>query len=821
MPPALTGTYRLQLRAEFGFADAAAVVPYLSDLGVSHLYLSPILQAAPDSTHGYDVVDHTVVSADLGGEDGLRALARTAHRHGMGLVVDVVPNHMAVPTPATLNAKLWSVLRDGPASPYARWFDVDWSGPDRALLVPVLGSRIGQVLDAGELSVEEVDGEAVLRYYERVFPLRPGTERLAMAELLQRQWYRLAHWRVGDEELNYRRFFDVDTLAAIRVELPEVFSATHDLLVRLREDGVLDGYRIDHPDGLADPRGYLAALREVTGGAWVVVEKILEGAERLPADWACAGSSGYDTLNRLVHLLVDPDGENPLRALWTSVTGDPRDLRAVIAESKRQVLATSLRAEVTRLVDLAVAVCADDLAMRDFTRHRLTSALVEMLVAFGRYRAYVVPGEPADGETVALLDAAVTATVAQREDLADEARLLAELALGRLGRGPDLDDFCVRFQQTCGPVMAKGVEDTAFYRWFPLTALAEVGGWPAPMGTLPETPPGGDAVDGLHRWARRQQAEVPMGMTTLSTHDTKRSEDVRARLAVLAEDSAGWGRALTAWRAAAAGYRAAELDPATEYLVWQTVVGAWPIEEDRLLTYLEKAAREAKLRTSWTDPDEGYDRAVRAYARHVLGDADLRASVAGYVEGLAPAARVNTLSQKLLQLTLPGVPDVYQGCEALALTLVDPDNRRAVDYADRRERLAALDRGGAPRDLADEKLLVTATTLRLRRERPASFGPGGAYRPWPTGTPHAVGLLRGDDVLAVATRLPLRLAGNGGWGDAALDLPAGDWADRLGRRTHSGRVPLADLLRRLPVAMLARTPNVSGPHVAGAPAEPD
>ena len=794
-------TYRLQLTPRFGFDDAAALVPYLASLGVTHVYLSPVLQATPGSTHGYDVIDHQRINTQLGGEQALRALADTAHAHGLGLVVDVVPNHMAVPEPESLNSALWSVLRDGPTSPFARWFDVDWSSQQRSFLMPVLGARIGQVLAAGEITLDTSGAEPVLRYYNHEFPVREGTVDLALPELVDRQWYRLAHWRVADEELNYRRFFDVGTLVAVRVEDPQVFAATHQRLLALHADGVIDGFRIDHPDGLADPRGYLRQLVAAAPGAWIVVEKILEGDERLPSDWPCAGTTGYDALARITGVALDPSGLEPLGALWSDIAPpDLRDYDSVAAASKRQVIATSLRAEVARLVDLAHHISTDDLAYRDLTRSGLEAALTELLVQFPVYRAYVVPGESAPTHAVAVLETVTQACVTAHPRLLDELEYLRELALGRLGSRESgrRAEFVVRFAQTCGPVMAKGVEDTTFYRWLRLAALNEVGGSPDHGAVYP---------DDLHAWASRQQATHPSAMTALSTHDTKRSEDVRARLVTLTEVPQAWAEAVQGWRTAAGGYRSSHgwPDAETEYLLWQTMVGAWPIGSDRLTAYLLKAAREAKRHTTWTDPVPSYESALRDFVVAVLDDAAIVDSVAAFVTSIEPWARVATLSGKLLSLTLPGVPDVYQGCELTDRSLVDPDNRRDVDFDQRRSRLARLDAGDLPVDLDDEKLLVVSTGLRLRRDQPDWFGPDGEYSPLATTSTHAFGFVRAGRVASVVTRRPADLASKGGWREAHVVLPPGAWRSALtGTRVSGGAVPAAELVDSLPVDLLVR-----------------
>ncbi|MDM7831335.1 malto-oligosyltrehalose synthase [Cellulomonas edaphi] len=817
--PLPVSTYRVQLGADLTFDDVAARVPYLSSLGVTHVYLSPILTAAPGSTHGYDVVDHDEVSPVLGGLQGLRRLARAAHDEGLGLVLDIVPNHMAVPTPVWHNRQLWSVMAQGPESPYAHWFDVDWSAGDGALLAPVLGDRIGAVLARDELVRDEVDipglgPTPVLRYHDHVFPIRPGTESLGLAELVERQHYRLAYWRVADEELNYRRFFDVGTLVAIRVEDPDVFHATHRLVLDLLADGTLDGLRIDHPDGLADPAGYLTRLREASEGAWVVVEKILEGDEELPADWDTAGTTGYEALWRIQQAFVDPGGAADLAGLMHSVTGDPSDGFAAMAEqAKREIVDGPLYAEVYRLTSLAADICREDPRLRDHTFRSLEDCLIELLVAFDRYRAYVVPGQTPGPEAIEVVTAA--ATVARRRLSVERGAtmdVLVDLLLGReVGsagrtRGHRRDELVVRFQQTCGAVMAKGVEDTTFYRWTHLTALCEVGGAPERFALTPTE---------LLAWASRAQQVAPYGMTTLSTHDTKRSEDTRTRIGVLSELPREWSALVHGLRAASARYRGGLVDGRTEYLLWQTLAGTWdadgPIATDRVLAYLTKAMREAKDRTTWTAPDEPYETAVLDLARHALDDPAVRELLTDWELRTRSAVRAATLGTKLVQLTLPGIADVYQGTEVPAPALVDPDNRRPVDAEALAARLARLDDGAGPRDLADEKLLVSSRALRVRRDLPEAFvGPSAGFLPLPHSAGNALTYARTVDgaprVAVVATRLAAALERLGGWADHSVALPEGTWHDVLqDREVRGGVVPVAEVLDRLPVALLVRS----------------
>ncbi|WP_307848531.1 malto-oligosyltrehalose synthase [Microbispora oryzae] len=724
----MTSTYRVQLTPDFGFARAAELVGYLRELGVGNLYLSPILQAVPESLHGYDVVDHGRIRAEFGGEEGLRALAAA----GLPLISDIVPNHMTVPVPESGNAQLWAALRDGPGSPEAKWFDFQWP-----VALPVLGDEPGGL---------RVDGP-ILRYHDHEFPIRPGTEHLPLPELLEAQHYRLVGWR---ESPGYRRFFDVSSLVGLRVEDPEVFAATHAVTFRLIEEGLIHGLRVDHPDGLADPGGYVRRLRpHVSGPLWV--EKILVDGERLPADWPCDGTTGYETLNMITRLFVDPSSRESLIETFARHTGVRDDYETVTYQSKKQVIERFLRGEVDRLT-----AALGDPALRD--------AVVELLAAMPVYRAYANPGERPPEESVRIVaDAArLAATRADPDAVAKTADLVLY--------GPP--EAVVRFQQTCGPVMAKGVEDTALYRWYPLAALNEVGGEPDRFGVSPAE---------FHAFAA---GLPPRTMTTLSTHDTKRSEDVRARLAVLSELPREWAMAVDSWASVVS------FDPRLDYLAWQNLMAAWPITVERFTDYLLKAAREAKTAISWMDPDPTYERGVREFARRAVEECGY--SVAAFTEVVDRYARAGSLGQKVVQLLMPGVPDVYQGTEITDFSLVDPDNRRPVDF-DRRRRLLA-----DPDDSWDgQKMLVTTTALGLRRR----IDPEAPYVPIEAGK-HAVAFARGDRAVAVVTRLPVGLERRGGWRSDTITLPHGRWRDLLTGCAYTGRVPLAHLLARHPVAIL-------------------
>jgi (1->4)-alpha-D-glucan 1-alpha-D-glucosylmutase len=747
------------VRPGFDLTATAGLAGYLADLGVTHLYTAPLLTATPGSTHGYDVVDHSSVSPALGGEAGRLALVAALRAAGLGLVVDIVPNHVGVAVPAA-NPAWWDLLRHGRDSRYAHWFDVDFSRG--RLLLPVLGSDEA----VGDLRVE--GGE--LRYFERRFPLRPGTDLgRDPAGVHDQQHYELVSWRRGAAELNYRRFFAISDLAAVRVEDDDVFTATHGEVLRWYRAGELSGIRIDHPDGLRDPDGYLARLRAAAPDAWLVVEKILEPGEELP-DWPVAGTSGYDALGEVGGLFIDPAAADAFTALDTRLAGAPAAWVELVHEGKHQAATRLLAAELRRL-----AVLAGDPPGAG-GRDTIREALAEVAAAFPVYRSYL----PHHGGPH--LAAALAAARARRPDLAATLDVLAP----RLADGAD--ELAIRFQQYTGAVMAKGVEDTAFYRWTRFVALNEVGGDPARFGVPPAT---------FHAASAARERRWPAGMTTLSTHDTKRGEDVRARLAVLSELPAEWADAVDRWSAAAP-----VPDPATTHLLWQTVAGAWPIERERLHAYLEKAVREAGTHTSWADPDAAFEGAVRAAVDAAYDEPALRADIDAVVAGITPPGWSNSLGQKLVQLFMPGVPDVYQGTELWDNSLVDPDNRRPVDFAARRDLLARLDAGARPPVDAGGavKLLVVSRALRVRRDRTLS-----GYRPLPARGPaadHAVAFDRGG-VVAVATRLPVGLSRRGGWGATTLPLPAGRWRDVLTEREITGAdAELGVVLDTYPVALL-------------------
>jgi (1->4)-alpha-D-glucan 1-alpha-D-glucosylmutase len=722
-----SSTYRLQLGPEMTFDQVAEIADYLAALGVGAVYASPVLAATPGSTHGYDVVDPTIASPALGGEEARMRMVGELQELELGLVVDIVPNHMGIADPPA-NPWWWDVLANGRASTYARFFDIDWeTGP---VLVPILGS---DALD--ELSVE--DGE--LRYHEHRFPIASGTEGGTPQEVHERQHYRLVNWRRANSELNYRRFFDITTLAAVRVEDPVVFEATHGAVLRWIANLEVTGLRVDHPDGLANPGEYLRQLRSAAPSAWLVVEKILGPDELLPETWPVDGSTGYDALRLVCGVFVDPSAENA----FSELAGN-QDLHAMEADRKRWVAENLLRAEVKRISRLGVP----------------EEAVLEFLPRFPVYRSYV-----ADGIT----------------------SLLPTGGIGEQMLASPGGELVSRIEQTAAMVMAKGVEDTTFYRYNRFVALNEVGSDPGRFGV---------PVEEFHT---KVAAAAESSMTALSTHDTKRSEDVRARLAVLSEIPVEFAEAVHRWTA-----KVPLPEPTLNLLAWQTIVGAWPISAERLQGYLEKASREAKISTSWTERNEEFDAEVAAWPERVL--AELGSEIEEFVAGIKLSGWTNSLGQKLIQLAMPGVPDVYQGTELWDYSLVDPDNRRPVDFEKRRAMLSAVELDTPPIDeTGSAKLHVVSQILRLRWERPDLFT---GYEPLHATGPAAanlVGFVRGEGKLAaVATRLPVGLARSGGWRDTALPLPEGEWTDQLTGRSFFGPIAVGELLTQYPVALLVR-----------------
>jgi (1->4)-alpha-D-glucan 1-alpha-D-glucosylmutase len=884
-----SAAYRVQLGPAFTFDDAAAITSYLAALGVSHLYCSPVQQAATTTSAGYDITDHSRLNDTLGGQAGYQRLAAALARKGMSQILDIVPNHMALAGRA--NAWWWDVLENGPASRYAGYFDIDWDPPERKLtghvLMPVLGDRYGRVLEAGELKIRRDGGEFTVAYYDIEAPLSPRSlddllmsaadaagsaelktiatdlgnlphailtepeaveerhrgigelrakltalcerhEDVAQAidaeieavnsdadrldELLSRQNYRLAYWGTAAEELSYRRFFDIDTLAGLRIERAPVFHDVHDLPLRLVAGGDVTGLRVDHVDGLADPEGYLTRLREAAPDAYLLVEKILGPDEKLPGSWPVAGTTGYDFLNLVGELFVDPAGRQPILDGYASFTGTDTDFAEITRAAKLQIMAGDLAAEIERLTAQLADICEHHRRQRDYTRRELRESLREVLAAFAVYRTYPRPGHDVTLADRAKVAAAVTAARQRRPDLdAELFDFIGGLLVLRY-EGQREARFAVRFAQVSAPVMAKGMEDTALYRYQPLACLNEVGGDPARFGgNLPD----------FHDAMRYAALHWPDAMLTLSTHDTKRSGDVRARTCVLSELPHAWNAALAEWsehnarhkkRAGRHG-RGSWPDPAAEHLLYQTLVGAWPIEPERLKAFLIKAAREAKVHTSWTDPQDSYENALAEFTAAVLSDTEFVAAVATFLakHSIVARGRLNSLAQMALLLTCPGVPDLYQGTETWDLSLVDPDNRRPVDFNSRAALLAELADAGpqqafARDDAGGTKLWLVSRLLTHRRGYPHCYDRNSGYEPLEVTGGSAdrfIAFTRSGGLAVIVPRLATSAADP--WTGTQVSLPAGRWVSVLSGEAHQGGlVAAATLLRFFPVQVLAR-----------------
>ena len=859
-------TYRLQLHPGFTFAAAAAAVPYLAELGISHLYLSPVLQAVAGSTHGYDVVDPDRVNAALGGEDGFAALALAARAAGLGILLDIVPNHMSIA--GTANRWWVDVLENGAASYYAHYFDVDWGTGDERVLLPVLGERYGRALTSGRLAIARGGAVFEVRAGELRFPLAPHTlgrivrragDRIADAELqfigdalaglprtgevsarrrrhrdkavllarlaelgdrvaaaldaelaainadpieldaiLEAQSYRLAHWSVAGSQLTYRRFFDITSLVGLCNEVPDVLAASHRRVFAWLADGTIDGVRVDHVDGLRDPEGYLRRLREArpepAGPAWIVVEKILAHGELLPASWPVDGTTGYDFMEHVAALLVDRDGERSLTETFRAYTGTAFDPAGESRRARLEVMTDALHSELARLTELAARACGASPACRDYTRAEIETALAELLAGYPTYRTYL-GGEqprPADRERIArAADAAVRARPELERDLVGflEAALAFELTTA------ESIDLARATQQVSGPIVAKGDEDTLLYRQVRLLSRCEVG---ADLAMF--------AIDPREAHARFAGGG-PRSLLATSTHDSKRGEDVRARIAVLSELPEIWDAAVARWRARAeAGWGDVPPDRVFEYTMWQTMVGAWPLSLARAQQFAEKATREARLRTSWRRPDAGYEAARTCWLAAVYADRELIADLAALVVSLRTHGDRNSLAQLLIKLTAPGVPDFYQGSELCNDALVDPDNRRPVDLEARSRLLHQLTDAKPEqiaRDLGLAKLWTIRRVLALRERQPDQLA--APYQALAAAGPHAhrvFAFARGDELVAVVPRLGVRAEA---WRDTTLTLGAGTWRDVLSDRDIAGGTQLvASLWRVFPIALLRR-----------------
>ena len=863
MPPKPRATYRLQLRPGFGLKEATEILDYLADLGISHVYTSPYLQAAHNSTHGYDVVDPSQINTQLGNDLLHQEFCETVQKLNLGSMIDIVPNHMAII--GKQNPWWWDVLENGPSSPFAIYFDVDWDSSEERwpnkVLLPVLGNHYGRILENQELRLDFNDGHFILFYHDQSFPIdpsslssllkraadsiqsellaflaesyarlprptvtsrqsverrhrdtavltdlllrltkeEPATKSAIEAEieelnrnpnrldaLIDQQNYRLAFWNTASRDLGYRRFFDIKDLVGMRIEDFEVFQATHALPMQWYKKGWVQGLRVDHPDGLRNPSQYFRRLQDACPDAWVIAEKILMPGEKLPENWKIDGTTGYDFLNLANELFIDPKGkELPVNA----------DFKTLVYQCKLLVLEDLFGSELNRLTTLFVEICEKHRRHRDYSSQDLKEALCLTAACFPVYRSYVLATvaqvTPSDEKVIG---EAIEKAMSAKPHLDRELFLfLKEILLLRID-GEMEGELAMRFQQLTGPAMAKGVEDTAFYRYTQLISLNEVGGDPGTVGIS------------LEQFHQACQEAKSLSLLATTTHDTKRSEDVRARLALLSEIPQQWIEVRQRWFKMNEKYRCPDRN--TETFFYQTLVGAWPLTVERATQYMEKAIREAKENTSWTKPNKEYENQVRNFVIEVLKDRSFISDLEQFIVPLIYPGHVNGLAQTLIKLTVPGIPDIFQGSELWNLTLVDPDNRNAVDYHHRRKLLSDL-KTLSPQEIVSKmdeglpKLWVIYQTLQLRKSRPDLFQL--EYQPiYAQGTKkdHAVAFMRGNSLLTLVPRLTLGVGNR--WEETSLELPPGSWHHLFTKEVFKGSRAVEELLANYPVALLVK-----------------
>jgi (1->4)-alpha-D-glucan 1-alpha-D-glucosylmutase len=870
----IRATYRLQLGAQFTFRDAARLVPYLAALGISHVYASPYLKARSGSRHGYDIVDHNMFNPEIGDEADFDAFVAALRAHDMGHIVDFVPNHMGVGKSDNawwLDVLEWG--RHSPMAKYfdIDWQSPKTALRGKVLL-PTLGDTYGSVLEAGELKLvlDAGQGTFAVHYHQHVFPVTPPSYRRILKEagldafaerfhalgpragrraraavlktalaarlaedvnvrravedrvalyngvpgepksfaalhrLLEAQHYRLAHWRVAADEINYRRFFDINDLAGIRIELPELFDIVHRLVLRLAVEGKLDGLRIDHIDGLFDPRSYCEKLRRaLPHGAYLVVEKILAAHEELRADWPVDGTTGYDFLGLVDALFADPTGEAKLRRTLAEFTGITEDFDSIADRAKRRIMNSALAGDIGVLANELDSISESGWRTRDFTLNTLRETLIEIVAGLGVYRSYIDETRR-DLRDVEEIDRAAALAAERRPELAPELIEFVREALS--GASRRVVRVAMKAQQVTGPVMAKAVEDTAFYRYPLLLALNEVGAAPGRFGI---------SVQAFHERITQDAQRWPNRMLATATHDTKRGEDARARILVLSELADEWSDQVRRWgeinrpaRSQVDGKRAPSA--ADEYALYQTLIGAWPADAERIKGAMRKYAREEKRETSWAWPNAAYEAALDRFAAACFDPAFV-AAFAPFAFRIARLGTVISLARTALKLTVPGIPDIYQGAELWDLNLVDPDNRRPVDYVQRAKALAALrEHPDALMNSWEDgrvKLLVIHRLLTLRRDHPKLFAYGG-YIPLHA-PPHLVAFARVADSQALIVVVPQRAARPRHAPQEFIALP-----DELLRADYrnifsgsvvaeSPRLAAAELLRDFPVCVLA------------------
>ena len=856
-------TYRLQLHAGFPLSTAQSVLAYLAELGISHVYLSPCLQAVPGSLHGYDVVDPTKISADLGGEQAWNSFVNAARGLKLRILLDIVPNHMS----ASQHNPWWDdVLQHGPFSEFAEFFDIrNPQGRPFCVHICSLAKPYGAALQSGELRIEIAHGKPRVKHYENTWPLGPASwgqllpaagercfgelERLqlivspaaddvlayrrhmaraqqVLAEaleagvlqsavdrllndnalfdgVLRQQFYMLHGWKLSGELTNYRRFFDIDTLIGIRAELPNVAAATHARIEQMISGGQIDGVRVDHPDGLREPLRYFERLRRLLPQGRIYIEKILDNDERLNGDWPIDGTVGYDFLAKVNRLWMDDQRTDVLTTTYSDFTGHSVNFGKLVREKKRAIIESTFSGALEQLALMALMISRADWQTRDLSPRQLREALEKLITALPIYRTYRTADTLYEEDKRALLEALQSARIGSPDIDGAVFDFLAAL----FTKSPLNDteaDFIARWQQLTPAVMAKGVEDTTFYCFDRLVSCNEVGSQASLIGI---------SADKFHEFCNYLGDRWPNSMLATSTHDNKRSEDVRARISILSEIPDRWSEALHQWSQLNTNAWQNRLpDRHAEYLLYQTLIGAWPIDRDRTWAYMLKACREAKINTSWHEPNNSFEEKIRGFVGGVFDTPEFIASLERFVEPLILPGRINSLAQTLIKMVAPGVPDFYQGTELWDLSLVDPDNRRPVDFNTRLAMLRRARRMAAAEVLMEwdsgvPKLWMTARLLAIRRKRAEDFSAASKYQPLVAQGTHLGRLLafrRGENLIAVVPRFTMTLAGE--WGDTRLPLPGGVWRNGFTDQLIQREVSPAELFGLFPVALLIRDP---------------
>lgn len=861
-----TATYRLQLHSQFTFADTTKILPYLSAMHLSHVYLSPYLQAAAGSTHGYDVADHTKINVELGGESQRKKFCTALRQNNLGQVIDIVPNHMAAKAPD--NIWWMDVLKYGRLSPYANYFDIFWQHTKKILL-PVLAAKLVQVIAAKKIKLRLINDGFVFQYYEQLFPIAPlsliglwrkiatttksqllkkkvqqmheliahcnhrrvklleqqliavamqseaifnaltqvlttyNNSALLLQKLHQRQNYQLVFWQTSLKKTSYRRFFHLNSLVGIKIEERKVFTATLKLVLQWQKDCGFNGVRVDHIDGLRNPEEYLRRLYKALPDKWIIVEKILAADERLPATWPVAGTTGYEFLNVVTNVLLDPRKEAAFTNFYAKYIGENNNYAQVLRSNKMLVLQQLFAADINLLVELLIKICRQYNKPR-FSRKSIKLVLTTLIVCFPRYRTYIDPQRNKISATdreivIKVVSEAKNILVTAQYKLCEFIKAILLLQY----QGNDVKDFVFRLQQLTGPVMAKGGEDTALYCYNRFVALNEVGGDPGKFG---------GSVEDFHRSMLSTNKYHPCTMLTTSTHDTKRSEEVRARLLVLSEISDQWFAKVNAWTNYCAAHYAADLpDRNTLYFLYQNLVGVWPIAQERFQNYMQKAIREAKVYTSWFFPNATYEAKLHNFIANIFTDKKFNASINALVAQINNPGRTNALSQVVLKLTAPGIPDIYQGSELWNMSLVDPDNRLPVDFNLYQQVFAEM-LTLAPAEILSRmdvglpKMWVTYKILDLRKKHSNLFN-SSTYLPlYFAGEVQQPGIafLRNSKVLVVVPRLIITLRAK--WNSAWLTIPAGNWQNIFtGEQISGGTITLQQALQNFPVAVFFKT----------------